>query len=420
MKNVLPSTLYSQSGSRHWQDRFRRIDAVFQDRFGRSAAVWCSAPGRTEIGGNHTDHNHGRVLAAAVQLDAVAAAGATSDQVVSVVSAGYDAPFVVRLDDLSPHPAESGTTTALIRGIAARMKELNYSIGGFQAVVESEVAVGSGLSSSAAFEVLIGSLFNRLWNEGKMPAAVVAMVGQHAENTFFGKPCGLMDQLASVSGGALQIDFKDPGNPDVLPVTLEPERSGYTLCVVQTGGSHSDLTADYAAIPQEMRAVAGCFGKAFCRDLKRDQLLAEAARIRKTAGDRALLRALHFVEENERVLLQAEALRSNDFERFLTLVRQSGDSSARLLQNSYPAANPREQGLSLGLALGDLLLRAAGGGACRVHGGGFAGTFQAYVPRDFFGEFASTMSGVFGTGSVVPLHVRTHGAVTIDTGEFRF
>jgi galactokinase len=322
---------------------------------------------------------------------------------------------VVHLDTRAPLPDETGTSSALIRGVIARLLDLGYAAGGFDAVVHSDVAPGSGLSSSAAFEVLVGVLVSRLFNGGSIPPAVLAAAGQFAENRYFGKPCGLMDQLTSATGGALHINFADPARPVTEQVAFDPEASGYILCVVETGGSHADLTGDYAAIPAEMRSVAGLFGLPDCRDLKRETLLADARRVRAAVGDRAFLRAKHFVDDNARVLRQVRALEAGDFEAFLRLVNESGESSALLLQNCWAPSSPAEQGVALALALTRDHLRNSGGGACRVHGGGFAGTIQAYIPAATMPGYLRAMEAVFGNGCVVPLAVRSAGAVAIET-----
>jgi galactokinase len=272
------------------------------------------------------------------------------------------------------------------------------------------------LSSSASFEVLVGALVSWLFHRGSIPPGVLAEAGQYAENRYFGKPCGLMDQLASASGGTSHIDFADPEAPWSEQVVLDPEPAGYSLCVVQTGGSHADLTAEYASIPTEMRAVARCCGLPDCRDLPRELLMAEARRVRAEAGDRAFLRALHFIDENERVLLQVAALKAGDFREFLRLVNDSGNSSAMLLQNCWVPSRPLEQGVALALALTRDMLR--GDGACRVHGGGFAGTIQAYVPSDLLRQYVREMESFYGEGCVLPLAVRPQGAVALDLSGF--
>jgi len=369
-----------------------------------------STPGRTELGGNHTDHNNGRVLAASVHLDSLAAAFPTEDHVVELYSEGFPEPFVVDLRLLAPAPAERGRTEALIRGVASRLSALGYQIGGFRGCVTSEVLRGSGLSSSAAIEVLIGTIFNHLFNEGRIQAVTLAIVGQYAENAFFGKPCGLEDQLACATGGIIGIDFRDPAQPQVERLPFDFLEFGYTLMVVNTGGSHDDLTADYAAIPAEMRAVASAFGRSVCRDITREEVLAAIPRLREGVGDRAILRSLHFFADDARVVRQIEALEKRDIEGYLACVRESGSSSWRLLQN---CASPRAAGqpIPLALAVSDELL--AGAGASRVHGGGFAGTIQVYVPTEHAHPYRSAMEVIFGAGSVTPLRVRNSGTIAV-------
>jgi galactokinase len=385
-----------------------------------------TAAGRTELGGNHTDHNLGRVLAASIQLDQAAVAAPRNDHIVFFRSAGY--PDVrVDVSDLAPRREERGSTGALVRGIAAEFAARGCPVGGFSANAASTVLPGSGLSSSAAVEVLFGRIFDNLYGEGKRSALEIAQIGQKAENVYFGKPCGLMDQTACASGGAVAINFADPARPRVTQIHIDLTASGYALCVVNTRGSHADLTPDYAAIPAEMKAVAGFFGKSVLGELDREQVLDRAADIRKQAGDRALLRAFHFFDENDRVEAMTRALEAaanpgshpQAIDDYLELVNESGDSSWELLQNVYPPLRPAEQGLSLALALSKRFLRKGGSngdrlrGACRVHGGGFAGTIQAYIPLDALEAYRAEMEAVFGAGSVTVLRIRPVGAAEL-------
>jgi galactokinase len=384
-----------------------------------------TAAGRTELGGNHTDHNLGKVLAASIQLDQAAVAAPRKDHRVFFRSAGYPD---VRIDisDLTPRPEERGKTEALVRGIAAEFAGRGCAVGGFSANAASTVLPGSGLSSSAAVEVLFGKIFDQFYGGGRRSALEIAQIGQKAENVYFGKPCGLMDQAACASGGAVAVNFADPARPQVQPIRFDPAAAGYALCVVNTRGSHADLTPDYAAIPQEMKAVAGFFGKAVLGGLDRESVVARAAEIRKQTGDRALLRALHFFDENERVdamiaALEAAAKPGGPHVRaighFLELVNESGNSSWELLQNIYTPRRPAEQGISLALALTRRFLRtgkrAGSHGACRVHGGGFAGTIQAYIPLDMLEAYRAELEAVFGAGSVTVLRVRPVGAAEL-------
>lgn len=390
-------------------ERYEKLVSIFQTKFPETEGFFFSTPGRTEIGGNHTDHNHGRVLAASVNLDSIAVAAAVAADEIVIDSVGY-APFRVELADLEIHPDEKGTTTALIRGIAARFQQLGFRLGGFHAAVASDVLPGSGLSSSASIEVLIGSMLNFLYNAGKIAPETLALIGQYAENHYFGKPCGLMDQMACAVGGIITIDFNNPAQAIVRRVDFDFAAENYRLLVVDTGGNHADLTDDYAAVPHEMRLVAAEFGKTVCRELSLNELLPRLKSLREKVGDRALLRALHFLGENERVDSQVQALEQGDFSRFLALVRDSGNSSFKWLQNVYTVKNVREQGVTLALALSEEFL-ARHAGACRVHGGGFAGTIQVFLPTEAVPAYVERMEPVFGAGSVRVLSVRPLGTV---------
>ncbi len=395
------------------QQRYRMLEEWFEKCFGAGEKSFFSVPGRTEIGGNHTDHNHGRVLAAGINLDTIAVARPNKDNKVILYSEGYDRPFEVSLDTLTPRAAEEGSTAALIRGVAARLQEWGYRPGGFNACVSSEVPAGLGLSSSAAIEVLCGAILSALYNQGRIPPDVLARAGQYAENVFFGKPCGLMDQMACATGGIIAIDFKEPQKPLVEKIDFDFESRSCALLIVDTGGGHADLTADYAAIPGEMKAVAGMLGGKVCRDVDEAALLKNLSRLRAGPGDRAVLRALHFFRENQRVSLQAEALRQNDFQRFLALVNASGNSSFKALQNIYSTENVREQSVSLALILteGFIEEHCPGRAACRVHGGGFAGTIQLFLPREFVERYTAYMHGFCGPEKIVPAAIRPYGAI---------
>jgi len=375
-----------------------------------------STPGRTEISGNHTDHNHGRVLAASVNLDSIAAVANSEKGKISLYSEAYKRKSEIDLSDLSFKKSEQGTTTAIIRGIAARFKELNYKIGGFNAFVSSEVMVGSGLSSSASIEVLIGTILNYLFNDGKISPVEIAKIGQYAENVYFGKPCGLMDQIACAVGGIVMIDFKNPSNPLVKKVAFNFEDKHYKLLVVDSGGNHADLTDDYASIPAEMKALAKALGKEYAREISHQELMNNLSSIRKKVGDRAILRGYHFIRENERVLRQVEALERDDFTTFLELVNASGNSSNKWLQNCYSIKNVTEQGVNLALAVTEEFLEKIGKGACRVHGGGFAGTIQTFIPESNVDEYQRFMENIFGAGSVKVLNIRQIGTTFLGSG----
>ena len=361
-----------------------------------------SAPGRVEVCGNHTDHQHGRVLAAAINLEAAAAVRATGTNTVSIKSAGFES-SEIDLGDLTPKASEAGTPASIVRGIAAWFADKGYPIGGFDAEISSNIPVGAGLSSSAAIEVLIGCIFKGLFGADISPIEL-AQAGQYAENVYFGKPCGLMDQTASSFGGLNIIDFCDPALPVVTPVSAQ--FPGFELCIVNTGGSHADLTPEYAACTQEMKAVARHFGKEFLREVAEDGFYASLADLR-SLGDSAVLRAIHFFGDNKRVLKQADALNKGDMSTFLELVVESGRSSLAYLQNVYSSNNRREQGLTLALALSERHL--TGSGAWRVHGGGFAGTILAFVPEDKKESYNKHMTAVFGENSCHFLKINSQG-----------
>ncbi len=370
-----------------------------------------SSPGRTELGGNHTDHNRGRVLAASINLDSIAAVTKNDSGKITLFSEGYDKPFEVNLNSLGIVENEKGTTRALIRGIASGLVNSGYKIGGFSGCMASNVLPGSGLSSSASVEILIGSIFNYFFNEGKISPETLARIGQYAENEYFGKPCGLMDQLACAVGGIISIDFKDALHPLVEKISIDFDSHQYSLLVVDSGGNHADLTDDYAAVPQEMKAVAKAMGAETLRELSMGSFLEKIADLRKQAGDRAVLRAFHYLQENERVEAQVKALKSGDFRKFLRLVNESGNSSFKWLQNIHSGKNPTKQGLTLALALSEKYISEIGQGACRVHGGGFAGTIQVFLPSEAVKEYISRMESVFGKGSVTRLTIRRQGCV---------
>ncbi len=389
---------------------YESIKQSFAACFGRPARYLFSAPGRTELGGNHTDHQLGRVLAGAVSVDTLAAVAPNGERLIRVQSEGYPL-CTVSLDELEIRPQEFGSTLSLIRGVAARITQLGHAVRGFDAYVTSRVLPGSGLSSSAAFEVLLGTIINSLDNCG-LSAIEIAQIGQYAENDFFGKPCGLMDQMASSVGGIVTIDFADASHPVVEPLDFDFASCGHALCIVNSGADHADLTDEYAAIPREMKAVCALFGKEHLREVDEDTFFARLKEVRAAAGDRAVLRAMHFFEDNRRVALQVEALKANDFARFLDLVNESGRSSWLYLQNVVPTGSTLHQELALSLALAARLLR--GRGACRVHGGGFAGTIQAFVPMDLLDSFRRGMEAVLGEGSCQVLSIRPEGGILLE------
>ena len=368
-----------------------------------------SVPGRSEISGNHTDHNRGCVLAGAIDRDIIAVAAKNNDGVIRFKSEGYDATVIdlAKIDD--PDNFGNYTSDALIAGLAKGFKNSSYSVGGYNAYATTEVLKGSGISSSAAFEVMIGNIFNYLYNGGAVSNVEIAKLSQYAENVYLGKPCGLMDQMACAVGGFVYIDFEDPKNPIVDPIAFSLTDAGYSLCIVNTGGNHADLNDDYASVPQEMKSAAKEFGRDALRGLTEADIVAKIPELRETVGDRAVLRALHFVRENDRVGVIRDALKNSDVEGFLNGVLKSGASSFMYLQNVYTTINVKEQGLSLALALTDGYLNGKGG-AFRVHGGGFAGTIQVFIKNEYTEEFASLMDSVFGAGAAMILKIRPLGA----------
>ncbi len=392
-------------------ERIDKLLRQFHEIFGeKEVRVW-SAPGRTEIGGNHTDHQHGKVVAASVDMDMLAAAAANGESTVRVKSDGYDM-ITLSLDTQSPVPGEEGTTRALIRGVCAEAAAKGYPVGGFDACVTSNVLQGSGLSSSAAFEILIGAVVNGLFCGSALTATDLAIMGQKAENRFFGKPCGLMDQMASAWGGAIAIDFADPAAPLVTPVDYDFSASGHSLCMINLHSDHADLTDEYAAIPAELGAVSAHFGKKYLREVDEAAFYEAIPDLRREAGDRAVLRAMHIYSDNRRVEKIVEALRANDFNRFLTLVRESGRSSWVYLQNVTVCGSSREQAAAIALALCEKILGERG--AFRIHGGGFGGTVQAFVPDDMLEDFRARIEHVFGPGSCHVMHIRPVGFTEIE------
>ena len=382
------------------------LDAGFAASFEGAPERYFSAPGRTEIGGNHTDHQRGRVLAGAVNLDTVAAVKRNGTNTIRVQSKGYPL-SVVDLSQLEPVASEINSTPALIRGVAARFAQLGCKVAGFDAYCESTVLPGSGLSSSAAFEVLIGTIINNLFFDCKATQPEVAMIGQYAENVFFGKPCGLMDQTASAVGNLVTIDFFTEGKPVIEPVDFDFGSCGHALCIIDTGADHADLTDEYAAVPGEMKAVAKYLGKTVLTEVDEAEFFARIPEIRAACGDRAVMRCIHFYQENARVPQQVKALREGDFEKFLSLVKQSGYSSYMYLQNVIPAGNKLHQDVAVALALCEHYLE--GRGAYRVHGGGFAGTVQAFVPNDILDRFVAGIDGALGNGACHVLSIRPQG-----------
>lgn len=369
-----------------------------------------STPGRTEVGGNHTDHNAGRILAAAVDLDVIAAVAANKEEVIRIKSEGYPQD-IIELKELTPKESEKYTSAALIRGVCARLKELGYSIGGFDAYTTSDVLKGSGLSSSAAFEVLVVTILNHLYNNGMIDNVLNAQIAQYAENNFFSKPCGLMDMTTCAVGGFVTIDFKDFEDPLVKKVKFDFVASGFSMVIVDTGGNHADLNEDYTALEHEMKEVARAFGGKVLKEFTKQRVLDNIPYLRSRVNDRAILRALHFYDDDQRVVEQVLALESGRFDEFLRLIIDSGYSSWMLCQNCYSHKNIEEQGVSVALAITENLLK--GKGAWRVHGGGFAGTIQAFVPNYLLEPYLEKMKEIFGEKTCHELMIRPEGTIKL-------
>lgn len=382
----------------------------FETYYGASDVTIFSAPGRSEVGGNHTDHQHGEVLAASINLDTIAVVRATEDNLIKVISDDYDE-VVISLDDLETKEEEKETTIALIKGVLAGFVEGGHKVGGFCAYATSDVLIGAGLSSSAAFETLIGTILSGLYNDMNVSPVEIAMIGQYAENVYFGKPCGLMDQMACSVGNLVHIDFENPKDPKVEKLDFNMSEHGYSLCITDTKGSHADLTAEYAAVPQEMKRIANHFGKEVLREVGVIDVIKAIPELREKYGDRSVLRALHFFTENERVQKEVNALKWGDMNLFLDNVKESGDSSFKYLQNVYSNNDVENQNISIALMMSDVLLKTEG--VSRVHGGGFAGTIQAFVKNDFVVPYKMQMDSIYGEGSCKDLRIRKYGGMKV-------
>lgn len=395
------------------KNRYKKLADAFENIFKSHPAKYFSTPGRTEISGNHTDHNHGMVIAASINLDSIAAASTNINNEVVLYSEGYTVPFIVNLENLKSIESEAGTTNALIRGIASRFIEKGFTVGGFNAYITSDVIKGSGLSSSASVEVLIGTIFNHLFNDGRISSPELAKIGQYAENVYFKKPCGLMDQMACAVGGIVSIDFYDSDNPVIEKINYKFADQNYSMVIVHTGGSHISLTNEYAAIPTEMREVAATFNKNNCSEISYHDFISNIKNLRNKISDRAILRAYHFFKETERVKNQVIALQNNDLKNFLSLANESGNSSFKYLQNIYSSNDPMYQPVSVALAFTEDFINRIGGGACRIHGGGFEGTIQVYLNNKFVDEFIKYISSISDSFRVLNLNIRQVGTTEV-------
>lgn len=410
------ASLYPADRLESQRERYIKVIDAFSAIYGDEGEVSLySVPGRTELGGNHTDHNRGRVIAASVDLDMIAVVRPRSGRTIDIMSEGFER---ISIDvDACREPREDmiGSTAGLVAGVCSGFEKAGYTVSGFEAYITSDVLRGSGLSSSAAFEVMIGNILDGEFNGGSVGSVRISTIAQYAENRFFGKPCGLMDQVACATGGVVSIDFENEQEPLIERMELDLLRHGYDLCIVDTGGSHADLGADYAAIPDEMRSVAALFGRNVLRECSLESIIASAGKIRSALGDRALMRAIHFFDENERVDMMKDALRAYDIDSYLRAVSASGRSSFCYLQNVYSPSNVGEQGISLALCLTERFLRTRSG-AVRVHGGGFAGTVQAYIRHEELSDYQTMIESVFGEGACLVLHIRSAGGTRVVLG----
>ena len=390
----------------------RYINAIskFEQYYGDGEIKIFSAPGRSEIGGNHTDHQRGKVLACAINTDVIGIVKKVKSEEIKIISDNFEE-IVVNITDLTIREEEKGTTLALIRGVLAGFRSKGYQIGGFHAYITSDILIGSGVSSSAAFEILIGTILSGLYNKMMISSVEIAVIGQFAENVYFGKPCGLMDQMACSLGSLAYIDFFNPENPYVEKISFDLEKFGYSLCIIDTKGSRTDLTDEYAAVPEEMRRVANYFGKEVLVEVSLDELLSNIVEIRNILSDRCILRAIHFLMENERVEREVNALKELNMADFLEIVKASGNSSYKFLQNVYSSKTIYQQNVSLALALSEIVL--GNKGVCRVHGGGFAGTIQTFVKNEIVKTYQVYMEQIFGKGSCSILKIRKYGGIRV-------
>lgn len=413
-KSINLIELYGDDGKTitHQKDRYKKLSDSFIKQFSIQPEYYFSTPGRTEISGNHTDHNNGKVIAASISLDSIAAVSRSND-VVEIFSDGYDDPFIVDLNELNVIDNEVSTTNSLIRGIAAGFKQHGFNIGGFKAFITSDVLKGSGLSSSASIEVLIGTIFNHLYNDGTIIPEEIGKIGQYAENVYFKKPCGLMDQMACASGGIISIDFKDSIKPVVEKLDFNFAEQKYSLVFIHTGGSHISLTDDYSSIPNEMKSVACYFGKKTCREVSFDHFIDNIKFLREKVSDRAILRAYHFFNENIRVDKIVNALKNNNLNLFLKLVNESGDSSFKYLQNIFSPKDVIFQATALAIAFAEEFINSVGSGAVRIHGGGFEGTIQVMIPTKYVKQFSDFINKVFNNFNVYNLNIRQIGTTRV-------
>ena len=406
----LLTELYGADQVEEQRGRYRELLEGYRDKFGDGEVKLFSSPGRTEISGNHTDHNHGKVLAGSINLDCVGVAAVNHSSKVKIVSTTFGQEFTVDLNNLAPSRRKSGTED-LVKGLLKGFQESGYEVGGFNAYITSNVISAAGVSSSAAFEMLLCSMLNTFFNEGRMDTVAYAHVGKYAENHYWDKASGLLDQMACAVGGLITIDFMEPSDPKVEKIDFDFGSQNHSLIIVQTGRGHADLSADYSAVPSEMKKVAEFFGKNYCSEITEKDVIDNLAEVRKYAGDRSVLRALHFFEENKRVENMVKALKEDRFDVFLENITASGNSSWKWLQNCYTNSNYQEQGITVALALTELFIADKGRGACRVHGGGFAGVIMAMLPNDLVDEYVEYIEKALGKGNAYRMSIRPHGAI---------
>ena len=392
--------------------RYEDLVQKFQENFGEKDILMFSSPGRTEISGNHTDHNHGKVLAGSINLDCVGIAAKNESSKVNIISETFHQKFTIDLNDLQPSAKKAGTVD-LVKGLLKGFQESGYEVGGFDAYITSNVISSAGVSSSASFEMLLCSMLNRFFNDGRMDTVAYAHIGKYAENVYWDKASGLLDQMACAVGGLITIDFLEPAAPKVEQIDFDFASQNHSLIIVQTGKGHADLSADYSSVPNEMKKVAQYFGKEVCAEISEEEVIENLPEVRAFAGDRSVMRAFHFFEENKRVEQEVKALRENDFAAFLEGITASGNSSWKWLQNVYTTADVQEQGISIALALTELFIAKKGRGACRVHGGGFAGVIMAMIPNDLVDEYTEYIENAIGEGNVYRMSIRPHGAICV-------
>ena len=393
--------------------RYKDLVAKFEKEFGDKDMLIFTSPGRTEISGNHTDHNHGKVLAGSINLDCVGVAAKNDSNIVNIVSETFNQKFSINLADLSPSSKMAGTVD-LVKGLLKGFEEKGYAVGGFDAYITSNVISAAGVSSSAAFEMLLCSMLNVFFNDNKMDVVAYAHVGKYSENHYWNKSSGLLDQMACAVGGLITIDFYDPKNPVVEQIPFDFSSQNHSLIIVNTGKGHADLSADYSSVPNEMKKVAEYFGKEVCAQVKEEDVIANLSKIREYAGDRSVMRALHFFEENKRVEAEVAALKENRFDDFLAGITASGNSSWKWLQNCYTNSNVQEQGISVALALTEMFIEEKGRGACRIHGGGFAGVIMAMLPNDLVDEYIEYIEKALGKGNAYKMSIRPDGAICVN------